>query len=411
MDYKQELITTIHDFGSNLELLEAQTTKLSERSPTAVLIPALYEELERPALTGIRTHLKDCSFIQKVVVSLYANTQQQYATAVEFFSSLPQPTLVIWENGERVTKIIETLSDRDLDLSRFKGKGKAVWLGLGLATLEAEAIAIHDADITTYDRSYPLKLLYPLLEREFGIAFNKAYYARLGDYPRNLNGRVVRLFITPLLSALTDIFGNKNYLRYLNAYRYPLSGEFAVTNDLALNTRIPGNWGLEIGLLAEVYRNVALKRIAQTDLGIFEHKHQSLGKSNDEGLRKMCRDILRSILRTLTETENVILSREHIHALRVKYRREAQNYTRQYFVDSRFNNLQYDRHQEEVTTELFAKVIAEAGEQYFADPSGVQIPDWTRALAVMPDLREQLRDAVITDTNEALAMKVEPSVV
>jgi glucosyl-3-phosphoglycerate synthase len=411
MDYKQELITTIHDFGCNLELLEAQTTKLSERSPTAVLIPALYEELERPALTGIRTHLKDCPFVQKVVVSLYADTQKQYATAVEFFSSLPQPTLVIWENGERVTKIIETLSDRDLDLSRFKGKGKAVWLGLGLATLEAEAIAIHDADITTYDRSYPLKLLYPLLEREFGIAFNKAYYARLGDYPRNLNGRVVRLFITPLLSALTDIFGNKNYLRYLNSYRYPLSGEFAVTNDLALNTRIPGNWGLEIGLLAEVYRNVALKRIAQTDLGIFEHKHQSLGQSNDEGLRKMCRDILRSILRTLTETENVILSREHIHALRVKYRREAQNYTRQYFVDSRFNNLQYDRHQEEVTTEVFAKVIAEAGEQYFADPSGVQIPDWTRALAVMPDLREQLRDAVITDTNEALAMEPEPSVV
>jgi glucosyl-3-phosphoglycerate synthase len=409
MDYKQELITTIHDFDCNLELLEAQTTKLSERSPTAVLIPALYEELERPAITGIRTHLQECAFVQKVVVSLYANTHQQYAKTVEFFSSLPQPTLVIWENGERVTKIIETLSDRDLDLSKFKGKGKAVWLGLGLATLEAEAIAIHDADITTYNRSYPLKLLYPLLEREFGIAFNKAYYARLGDYPRNLNGRVVRLFITPLLSALTDMFGNKDYLRYLNAYRYPLSGEFAVTNDLALNTRIPGNWGLEIGLLAEVYRNVALKRIAQTDLGIFEHKHQSLGQSNDEGLRKMCRDILRSILRTLTETENVILSREHIHTLRVKYRREAQNFTRQYFVDSRFNNLQYDRHQEEVTTEVFAKVIAEAGEQYFADPSGVQIPDWTRALAVMPDLREQLKDAVIKDTNEALALKSEPS--
>jgi glucosyl-3-phosphoglycerate synthase len=121
----------------------------------------------------------------------------------------------------------------------------------------------------------------------------------------------------------------------------------------------------------------------------------------------MCRDILRSILRTLTETENVILSRDHIHALRVKYRREAQNYTRQYFVDSRFNNLQYDRHQEEVTTEIFAEVISEAGEQYFLDPSSAQIPDWTRALAVMPDLREQLRDAVIADTSEVKIQQLE----
>jgi glucosyl-3-phosphoglycerate synthase len=405
MDYKQELITTIHDFGCDLDLLETQMIGLSERSPTAVIIPALYEELERPALTVIRDCLRDCSFIKTIIVSLYADTAQQYAQAVGFFDSLLQPTLVIWENGKRVISILDRLRDRDLDLFKFKGKGKAVWLGLGLATLEAEAIAIHDADITTYDRSYPLKLLYPLLEKEFGIAFNKAYYARLGDYPRNLNGRVVRLFINPLLSALTDMFGNRDYLRYLSAYRYSLSGEFALTNDLALNTRIPGNWGLEIGLLAEVYRNVALKRISQTDLGIFEHKHQSLGKSNNEGLRKMCRDIFRSILRTLTETENVILSRDHLHALRVKYRREAQNYTRQYFVDSRFNNLQYDRHQEEVTTEIFAEVISEAGEQYFCDPSGAQIPDWTRALAVMPDLREQLRNAVIADTNEAKAQQ------
>ncbi|MGK7935922.1 MAG: glucosyl-3-phosphoglycerate synthase, partial [Xenococcaceae cyanobacterium] len=49
MDYKQELITTIHDFGCNLEFLEERLVELSQESPTAVLIPALYEELERPA--------------------------------------------------------------------------------------------------------------------------------------------------------------------------------------------------------------------------------------------------------------------------------------------------------------------------------------------------------------------------
>ena len=402
MDYKQELITTIHDFGCNLDLLEEEIIKLSEESATAVLIPALYEELERPALTNICYHLKDCSFIKKIIICLYAETQEQYQKAVKFFSVLPQSTYVLWENGTRVTSLLENLRDRGLDLLNLRGKGRAVWLGLGVASLQADAIALHDADIITYDKSYPLKLLYPLLEKEFGIAFNKAYYARLSNtFPQAMNGRVVRLFVTPLLSALTEIFGYRKYLRYLTAYRYPLSGEFALTSDLALNTRIPGNWGLEIGLLAEVYRSIAEKRIAQIDLGVFDHKHQKVGNSSEEGLRKMCRDILRSILRTLTETEQVIISRDLIHALRVKFRREAQDYTRQYFVDARFNRLDYHRHQEEVITELFEEVITEAGELYFSNPSGAQIPDWARALAVIPDMREQLREAVIADMEEA----------
>lgn len=404
MDYKQELIATIHDFGNNLRLLEDKLIQLSEGSPTAVLIPALYEELQRPAIAKIRDELSCCEFVRTVVVCLYAETMAEYARAVQFFETLPQKVYVIWENGERVTQLLENLRDRDLDLLGYKGKGRAVWLGLGVAALEAEAIALHDADIITYDRSYPLKLLFPLLEEEFGIHFNKAFYARIGSESRRMHGRVVRLFVAPLLTALTDILGYQPYLRYLSAFRYPLSGEFAMTSDLALNIRIPGNWGLEVGLLAEVYRNVAEKRIAQIDLGIFDHKHQAVGRSPNEGLRRMCRDILRSILRTLTETEQVILTMEHIHALRVKFRREAQDFTRQYFVDAWFNGLDFDRHQEEVITELFEQVIAEAGEQYFMNPAGSQIPDWTRALAVMPDLREQLKEAALSDAVEARAL-------
>ena len=403
MDYKQELITTIHDLGCDTDKLEARITELSQTDPTAVLIPSLYEELERPALANIRDHLSRCAFVNNIIICLYAETFEQYLKAVQFFEPLPQPTFVLWENGPRVTTLLQTLKDRGLDLLGFRGKGRAVWLGLGVATLDAAAIALHDADITTYDRTYPLRLLYPLIEREFGIAFSKAYYARIGESPRNFHGRVTRLFVTPQITSLMELFGYRDYLRYLDAYRYPLSGEFALTSDLALNTRIPANWGLEVGLLAEVYRNVALKRVAQIDLGIFEHKHQSLGNSPNSGLQKMCRDILHSILRTLTETEQVVIGPDHIRALRIKFRREAQNLARQYFVDARFNQLDYDRHKEEVTVEAFEQVIREAGSQYLEDPTGTQIPDWTRALAVIPDLREQLLDAIISDMAEARA--------
>jgi glucosyl-3-phosphoglycerate synthase len=338
------------------------------------------------------------------VVCLYAKTLEEYTKAVHFFSVLPQPTLVIWENSPRVNQLLEKLREKGLDLMSFKGKGRAVWIGLGVASLQAEAIALHDADIITYDKSYPLKLLFPLLEKELGISFNKAYYARLGGEPRSFHGRVMRLFVTPLLVALMDLYGYNNYLRYLSAYRYPLSGEFALTNDIALNTRIPSNWGLEIGLLAEVYRNVVPQRIAQIDLGNFDHKHQNIGQSPTEGLRKMCADILRSILRTLIETERVVVNREQIHTLRIKFKREAQDFTRQYFVDARFNNMQYDRHHEEAIIDVFEKVIAEAGEEFFQNPVTAQIPDWTRALAAMPALREQLREATRRDMAEAKAI-------
>jgi glucosyl-3-phosphoglycerate synthase len=405
MDYKQELITTIHDFGCNLAELEVRLTELAQETKTAVIIPALYEEIERPAIGIIREELSKCKFIGSVIISVYANNSQEYQQVVNFFEPLPQNTLILWENGPSITKILEYLRAKDLDLMRYSGKGKAVWLALGVATLEAKAIALHDADIITYDKSYPLKLLYPLVEEEFGIVFNKAYYARLGLETRNLNGRAVRLFVIPLISALMDIFGYQNYLRYLNSFRYPLSGEFAMNRDLALNIRIPANWGLEIGLLAEVYRNVAEKRISQIDLGIFDHKHQSIGKSSNEGLQKMCRDILRSLLRTLSENEQVIITRDHVQALKIKYRREAQDCTRQYYLDATFNGLVYDRHQEEMTIEIFQQVMKEAGEFFFADPSGALIPDWTRALAVMPDLREQIKEAVIEDMKQGSMVK------
>lgn len=410
MDYKQERITTIHDFGCDLPRLEERSCELTRDTPTAVLIPSLYDELERPALTRIRDHLKDCAFVNTVIVSLYADTAEQYAKAVDFFSLLPQKTHIIWENGPRVISLLKELQEQGLDILIHRGKGRAVWLGLGLATLHAGAIALHDADIITYDRSYPLKLLFPLLEPEFGIVFTKAYYARISSEPRKINGRVTRLFVAPLLNSLMDVWGHTDYLRYLSAYRYPLSGEFALTSDLALTTRIPANWGLEVGLLAEVYRNVALKRIAQVDLGTFDHKHQSVGQSPSQGLQKMCRDILQSLLRTLTETEQVVIGKDQLRSLRIKFRREAQDLARQYFVDARFNGLQYDRHKEENILERFEEVIIKAGEHYLDDPTGTEIPDWTRALAVMPDLRQRLGEAVSADMQAVLSQQMPPFV-
>ena len=53
MDFQQGLITTIHEYGVADELLKELNKNLKKRS-TAILIPCLYEEFERPALNDIR---------------------------------------------------------------------------------------------------------------------------------------------------------------------------------------------------------------------------------------------------------------------------------------------------------------------------------------------------------------------
>jgi glucosyl-3-phosphoglycerate synthase len=138
-----------------------------------------------------------------------------------------------------------------------------------------------------YDETIPTKLFYPIVEPELDFKFNKGYYARINTEKGSMYGRVVRLFLLPLLEALMEKHDRSlNFVSFLYSFRYPLSGEFSLTSDLARDVDIPGNWGLDIGIMAEMYRNVITKRICQTDLGFYDHKHQKIG-NEDKGLLKM----------------------------------------------------------------------------------------------------------------------------
>ena len=63
--------------------------------------------------------------------------------------------------------------------------------------------------------------------------------------------------------------------------------------DVVRNLRIPFDWGLEIGVLSEVYRSYTPRRICQVDLAdAYDHKHQDLSPDDPEaGLHKMAIDI------------------------------------------------------------------------------------------------------------------------
>ena len=393
MDFQQGLITTIHDYGQGGCGAEALREGLKRR-PTSLLIPCLMEEFRRPALGLIREVLRDLDGLQELVVALSASSLEEVKEAETFFADMPFPVRIHWTNGPAVKELLDSLGQQhNLQVSGPPGKGWAVWQGLGVASCQAEVIGLFDADIRTFSPAYPQRMLAPLMDPSNGVAYVKAFYSRLALETRALQGRATRLFVAPLLASLEQLVGSSDYLRYLRAFRYPLAGEFAFTTDLVMNLRIPSDWGLEVGLLSEVYRHVALSRIAQVDLGLFDHKHKELGATAGEGLQRMCGEILATVLRGLMEHEGVALSDAQIPVLEVLYRRMGEDRVRQHGLDSLVNALPYNRHGEELAVQEFAKLVRPGMTRLLENPVNQQLPSWSRLLSCDSGLREDLMQA------------------
>lgn len=395
MDIRQDEITTFHDLKIDKEKLLKSVSDVSQVRPVSVILPMLYKEVKNDALENIVKGLNKCTYLNEVIVPLAAKDEKEFNHVKRFFKKLEIPKLIMWCNGPEITDLLNDLKKDEINLLKYRGKGRDVWLAMGIASLRSYAFALHDADVRHYDESIPTKLLYPVVEPELDYEFNKGYYARVNLEERIMYGRVFRLFLHPILRAFVDNIGHEtDFTRFLRSFRYPIAGEFALTSSLSLDVDLPGDWGIEIGIMAEMYKNVPKKRICQTDLGFYEHKHQKVG-SKTTGLTKMSGDILKTLLRVLIEEDNIEISKESLISLRVLYLRYARDAIRKYHADCHFNTLKYDRHKEENIVEKFGQQIMRAGVSYMRKPVGTWIPDWLRAISARKKIREELLDIVI----------------
>lgn len=397
MDIKQEEITTLHDLHVDNSQLMKHVSEVAAEIPVSVVIPMLYNEIKSDALGNILTHLNKCTYIKEVIIPLAAENKEEFIHVKQFFSRLTIPKLIIWCNGPNITNLLTQLRTQGLDVTSSGGKGRDLWIALGIASIESYGIAIHDADIQNYDETIPTKLLYPILEPELDFKFNKGYYARTSIEKTIMYGRVFRLFLHPLLRALIDVLGDEpNFVRFLRSFRYPISGEFALTSDLARDLDIPYGWGVEIGVMAEIYRNVTLKRVCQTDLGFYDHKHQEIGDST-KGLVKMSGDIFKSLLQVLIEEDHIEVTRSFLMSLRVLYHKNAQSCIKKYHADAHFNGIAYDRHLEESMVEQFCNELANAGNNYILEPVYTRLPDWLRTMSAKRRIREELLEIAVDE--------------
>jgi glucosyl-3-phosphoglycerate synthase len=396
--YQTGVVATFHKLGSiNLEKIEAELSWYAQERPISLVLPSLYSELQGDALKGIVRELKEAKYVSEIVVALGPSTDDEFKNAKEFFSALPQKTSVIWNSGPRLDAVYKAIESAGLPIGE-PGKGRSAWMSYGyiLSRQQFHVIALHDCDIISYGRDLLARLCYPVVNPNLDYDFCKGFYSRVTD---RLHGRATRLLVTPLLRSLQKIIGYHPLLVFFDSFRYPLAGEFSMDIDMARINKIPGDWGLEVGVLAEVYRNTSLKRVCQVDIAEnYEHKHQTLSPEDaTKGLHKMCVDICKSIFRTLA-SEGIVFSDGLFKTLVATYVKTAQDMLKRFEDDAAINGLFFDRHEESLAVDTFTNGIKKAAEIITEDPLGVPlIASWDRVTSAIPDILLQIRKAVEED--------------
>ncbi len=400
--YQNGIITTLHNLSDrSVDELEAELVEFAKTRPLALVLPCLYSELKGPALNNIVDELCKVPYLSEIVIGLDRATKDEYKNALEFFSRLPQNHVVLWNDGERLKKLDTKLKNQALEPKQL-GKGRNVWFCLGyvMASGKAKSVALHDCDITTYKRDLLARLIYPVANPNFNYQFCKGYYSRVAN--GSINGRVCRLLVTPLLRALKKMYPEETFVEYLDSYRYALAGEFSLRTDVINDIRIPSDWGLEIGVLAEMNRNYSTNRLCQVDIADqYDHKHQDLSLDNDDsGLSKMSIDISKAIFRKLATT-GLVFTGETFRSIKATYYRIALDFIETYHNDAVMNGLTLDIHAEEQAVELFAENIMKAGLHFLDNPMETPfIPSWTRVNSALPLLATEFVSAVNEDLQQ-----------
>ena len=171
------------------------------------------------------------------------------------------------------------------------GKGEALWKSL-LVT-KGDILIWIDTDIVNIHPAFVYGILGPLLLTP-RIQFVKGFYRRplkVGEKTQaGGGGRVTELTARPLLNL---------FYPELSGVLQPLSGEYGGRRTALEQLPFFSGYGVETGLLIDVFEKFGLNAIAQVDLMERVHHNQPL-----EALSKMSFAILQAVVRKLESRSN-----------------------------------------------------------------------------------------------------------
>ena len=194
-------------------------------------------------------------------------------------------------------------------LKKFKGKGENLWKALYVT--RGDIIVYIDADIKNIHHRFAYGLLGPLLLSD-RIRFTKAFYDRPIAVGKNQwrptgGGRVTELVTRPLFSM---------FLPDLTQFIQPLSGEYAGYRSIFENIPFHIGYGVETGMLIDIYEKWGLEVMAQVDLDRRVHKNQ-----DTKALGRMAFVIIRTFLERIRQLKGIDFG-EDIFDQMIQYRLE-----------------------------------------------------------------------------------------
>ena len=392
-DFSQAgVVPTLHDLGHRHTVdLERDLRSWAADRPVALIVPCLASDVGAEAFDVMVGELTGADWLAHIVVGLDEADEADFRRARGLLERLPQRCDVLWNDSPAMVAFEQRLGDLGL-APRSRGKGRNVWYCLGavLAAGSARVIAMHDADIVGYSRRLPARLVYPVAHPSFGYTFAKGYYHRVTE--GRFGGRVTRLLVAPLVRALRAQAGDHRYLRFLEAFRYPLAGETAMDAEVAASLRIPGHWGMDIGILSDVYERCETSSICQVSVAdAYDHKHQDLSAGDPTaGLRRMSIDVTATMIRRLGP-EAV----DGAAGLCEAYLAAARDLVRHYANDAELNGYFVDVAAEQATAEVFARSVADAVALCRADFQEDSLnPSWRQVLEAAPEVGPLLVEAL-----------------
>jgi glucosyl-3-phosphoglycerate synthase len=158
------------------------------------------------------------------------------------------------------------------------GKGEAMRLARG----RGDIIVYLDGDVLNFAAHYVTGLLGPMLLRPGTVMVKGCYGRPLVAIGTAGGGRVTELVAKPLLSLL---FPELAWLAQ------PLAGETALRADLLHHLELAPAYGVEMGLLIDVWRRYGPCAIAEVDLGERIHRNRPLHE-----LASQARDVMTAAL-------------------------------------------------------------------------------------------------------------------
>lgn len=295
--------------------------KRSRTSKLVVLIPCLYHHYEKGYLSNLLNALVKVDYLTEIVVVLNGEKKDSGLIIDDLYTI-----------DLRITFLIKD------DENAISGKGSALFFGFSYIYQKYQDSAIVstiDADIKNFSSSFLSKLFYPLVE--CSADFNKAYYVRYSE--DELNGRLTRLLIFPLLHAMREQYLNSPILDFLLEFRYPLSGEIAIKSNFLKDLCIKPNWSYDLSLLVAMYQ-YPKARIFQTEITHnFSHDHREITSNAHHGLLPIAQDIV-IYLMSLAEFQIDVLVDDYLYY--------AHLFCDKYIQLAAFNGLKVNLHQEKM---------------------------------------------------------------